>query len=77
MDVQAAFARSDASENTTLLDCVVAEDQAYGLMGVIQYLEVDVVQPLDSEEPATCWLGFVTTDGMVYSAGAEGTACER
>lgn len=60
-DVQAAFERSNSAENATILDCVVAEDQAYELMGVVQYL--------DSEAPETCWLGFVTSDGSVYSAG--------
>lgn len=62
-DVQAAFARSDAAENVTLLGCVVAEDQAHNLMGVVQYL--------DSEDPETCWLGFVSTDGIVHSAGPQ------
>lgn len=62
-DVQAAFARSDAAENVTLLGCVVAEDQAHNLMGVVQYL--------DSEDPETCWLGFVCTDGIVHSAGPQ------
>lgn len=62
-DVQAAFARSDAAESATLLDCVVAEDQAHNLMGVVQYL--------NSEDPETCWLGFVTTDGLVHSAGPQ------
>lgn len=62
-DVQAAFARSDAAENATLLSCVVAEDQAHNLMGVVQYL--------NSEDPETCWLGFVSTDGIVHSAGPQ------
>lgn len=62
-DVQAAFARSNEAESASLLGCVVAEDQAYGLMGVVQYL--------DSEGPETCWLGFVSTDGSVYSAGPQ------
>lgn len=62
-DVQEAFARSDAAPNTTILDCVVAEDQAMNLMGVVQYL--------DSRDPKTCWLGFVTIDGFVYSTGPQ------
>lgn len=62
-DVQAAFARSDAAENATLLSCVVAEDQAHNLMGVVQYLNF--------EDPETCWLGFVSTDGIVHSAGPQ------
>lgn len=57
-DVQAAFARSDAAENATLLGCVVAEDQAHNLMGVVQYLPPD--KPF-------CVLGFVTRDGVVYN----------
>lgn len=62
-DVQAAFNRSSEAENAIILDCVVAEDQAYDLMGVVQYL--------NSEEPETCWLGFVSTDGIVHSAGPQ------
>ena len=62
-DVQAAFARSDKAPNATILDCVVAEDQAMNLMGVVQYL--------DSRDPKTCWLGFVTIDGFVYSTGPQ------
>ncbi|MCI7302442.1 MAG: hypothetical protein SO434_06160 [Eubacteriales bacterium] len=62
-DVQEAFARSDAAPNATILDCVVAEDQTMNLMGVVQFL--------DSEHPKTCWMGFVTTDGFVYSAGPQ------
>ena len=60
-DVQAAFVGSDSAPNGTSLDCVVAEDQVVNLMGVVHFL--------DSEHPKTCWLGFVTTDGIVYSAG--------
>lgn len=60
-DVQAAFARSSSAENAAILDCVVAEDGACDLMGVVQYVR--------TEDPETCWLGFVSLDGIVYSAG--------
>lgn len=66
-DVQAAFVRWDEAqywdENSTILDCVVAEDQAVDLMGVVQYL--------NPEHPQACMLGFVTTDGVVNSAGPQ------
>lgn len=62
-DVQSAFLGSSVAKNTTILDCVVAEDQAYDLMGVVQYLTPD--------HPDSCMLGFVSLNGTVQSAGPQ------
>lgn len=67
-DVQAAFNRSDAAQNATILDCVVAEDQAYELMGVVQYLTPD--------RPDFCMLGFVSLSGVVQSTGPQATPAD-
>lgn len=67
-DVQAAFVRSDSAQNSTILDCVVAEDQAYELMGVVQYITPD--------HPDFCMLGFVSLNGVVQSTGPQATPAD-
>lgn len=62
-DVQAAFQASDRAKNASILDCVVAEDQAYELMGVVQYLS--------SDQPDFCMVAFVALDGTVYASGPQ------
>lgn len=67
-DVQAAFNRSDSAQNSTILDCVVADDQAYELIGVVQYLTPDY--------PDSCMLGFVSLNGVVQSSGPQATPAD-
>lgn len=52
-DIKAVFNNDKAFEGCEITDCVIAEDRAYGLIGVIQYTAKD-------GNPA--WLAFVKED---------------
>lgn len=60
-DVKNQFLTQTDGQANTIVDCVVAEDQAYDLMGVVQYVNED--------RPNMCRIGFLSQDGILQPMG--------